>query len=132
MMTDDERLYREKAAVSVEWGLNLPQPGSGVAEDAYLAPEAAEIVLKAMVADYTWLGEWVELARNAALAAVTVEVAQANGAPRLLQIALSQTAEEARAKLERMDVPNGVDARQVLECFAKLQRVAARKPDVYL
>jgi hypothetical protein len=129
MMTDDERLYRMKAAASVEWGLNPPPPGYEFADD-FLAPEAAENVLKAMVAEYTWLGEWVELARNAAIAAVTVEVAQANNAPRLLEVALIQTATEARAKLERTDVPNDVDARQVLECFARLQKVAARKPDV--
>ena len=82
-MSDDERIEREVLAASVEWGLNPPQPGSGIAEDAYLAPQAAETVLQAMVAEYKWLSEWVDLAKNAALAAVTVEVAQAANAPRL-------------------------------------------------
>ena len=131
-MSDDERIEREVLAASVEWGLNPPQPGSGIAEDAYLAPQAAETVLQAMVAEYKWLSEWVDLAKNAALAAVTVEVAQAANAPRLHQIALKQTADEAGAKLARIDLPNDVNVQQVLECFAKLQRVAARKPDVYL
>jgi len=131
MMTDAERLDREVLAKSIEWGLEPPQPGSGITDDLYLSPEAAAIVLDALIATYEWLAGWAELARKATIAEVAVEVARANDAPRLVSIALTQTADEARTKLDGSNVPNGINADQILKCFAKLQRVAARKPEGY-
>jgi hypothetical protein len=108
-------------AASIEWGLDPPQPGSGVAGDAYLAPLGAEVVLQAMLAHYPWLSEWINLAKGAALAEVALEVALANDAPRELQRMLTQTADQARSKLDGLNVPSGVDARQVLETFVQIQ-----------
>jgi hypothetical protein len=132
MTSDDERIGHEVLAASIEWGLDPPQSGSDISDDHYLAPEAAVIVLDTMVAHFAWLSEWIDLARKSAIAAAAVELARMNDAPKSLRIALTQSADEARMKLEGSDIPNGVNARQVLESFAKLQRVAARKPDLYL
>ncbi len=132
MMSDDDRITRERLAASIERGLNPPPPGTDVAEDDCLAPDAAIAVLDTMVADYAWLSGWADLAQKAATAEIAVEVARMNDAPPQVQIGLTQRADEARMKLEGSDVPKGVDVRQVLESFAKLQRIAARKPDGYV
>ena len=129
MMNDDDRINREVLTASIERGLNPPQRDTDVAEDDRLAPNAAVAVLDTMVAQYGWLSEWADRAQKAATAEVAVELARTNSAPEHVRIALAQAADEARMKLDASDLPDGVDARQVLESFAKIQRVAARKPD---
>jgi geranylgeranyl pyrophosphate synthase len=131
MMSGGDRFNREVLAASIERGLNPLPRDTDVAEDDRLAPDAAVLVLDTMVAQYAWLSEWADRAQEAATAEVAVELARTNNAPQYVRIALTQTADEARMKLHSSNVPNGVNARQVLESFAKIQRVAARKPDGY-
>jgi hypothetical protein len=131
MLNNEERLSRERLAASVDWALNPPQPGTSLAENVFLAPEAAVTVLNVMVARYEWLSIWVEKAEKAALAATAVEVAETTGAPQAIITSLKQTADEALMEQMKSSPPQDIKAEQILKTFAALQRAVAERPEGY-
>ena len=129
MKSDEARFRGEQLARRMDWVLES-QPEGMLHLDDHLAAEAAEAALAAMVEEYPWLTEWVALAEEAAKAAAVYQVANENGAPRLIQNRLGQAAAKAKTPLSNFHPP-GDRPYEVIKTFVTLTRLATVKPAGY-